>query len=96
MIVTGATGTLGRAICHKYIRDSNLISNDLTVLAGCRDVHRGETIYASYPNVFTFECKLHTMEDVQLPPLFSDRIHEFDSVILYNNAALYLEGICHL
>ncbi len=90
LVVTGATGTLGKALCNKFIEMYN--PETTTVLAGCRNVDAGDDIYAIYPNVFTFECNFDGVTRPDLPPFYLDCLSEFHSVTLFNNAAVCLKG----
>ena len=94
LVVTGATGTLGRAFCMNFIETCDPEST--TILAGCRDTEAGDELFARYPNVFTFECNFDGITRPDLPPFYLDCLSEFQSVTLINNAAVCLEGLIFL
>ena len=90
LVVTGATGTLGKSLCNKFIELHD--PETTTILAGCRNIDVGDDIYAVFPNVFTFECNFDGVTKPELPPFYLDCLSEFQSVTLFNNAAVCLEG----
>ena len=90
VVITGASGTLGRALCDKFIKTRDL--ETITILAGCRDIDKGDDIYSVHPNVFTFECNFDGVTQPGLPSFYLDCLPEFQSVTLINNAAVCLQG----
>ena len=90
MVITGASGSLGRAFCDKFIETRD--PETTTILAGCRDVDMGDELYAVHPNVFAFKCNFDGVTQPDLPPFYLDCLSEFQSVTLINNAAVCLEG----
>lgn len=93
VVITGATGRLGQALCKQFIAGKSENDGGTVVLAGCRDTQVGKATFSSYPEIACFHCNFHGTGSVSaLPSNFVEDLSGFSSLTIVNNAAICLEG----
>ena len=92
VVITGATGALGRALCSTFAGAGDKI------YAGCRDVSSGQHLFAStdFSDKMTyFDCNYRLQDDSKTINILDCMVKEllyYSNLTLINNAGVCLQG----